>query len=463
MRASLSASIRTRAPSWPRAVAAALLAPAVLALAAPASANGRYPAAGLIAVDPSDPAHLIVRATYGVLSTRDRGGEWRWICEAAIGFGGFEDPMVAILADGTILAGVFKGLSASKSGGCDWAFAGGDLTNRYVTDLSAERADPSRAVLVISNGIGSGQFITQLWETTDSAGSWTQAGIDLPGEFLAFTVDVAPSDPSRVYVSGRYGAPDYLGAIERSPDRGQTWERLDIPGADDLHLAYLGAIDPADPDRIYVRLDADPSDSLIVSTTGGETWTTAFQGQGDLLGFEISPDGATVLIGGPQDGLWRAPAATLQFEKIADTSVRCLTWTADGLLACASELADGFTAGVSIDEGESFTPILHLDTLCGPLECAVGSSVEAICTDQWGATQLALDTKDCGPVETSSSSGSGVAPVDLNASGGGGCRVGGAAWPLSWAALAAAAVAVLARKLGGRRSSERGHQPRRSS
>ena len=277
MPASFPPPRRTRAAAR---AAAALLGPALLALAAPAAANGRYPAAGLIAVDPSDPAHFLVRATYGVLTTRDRGAEWRWICEGAVGFGGYEDPMIAFLSDGTLIAGVFKGLSASTSGGCDWEFAGGDLTSRYVTDLSAERGDPSRAVLVISNGVGSGQFLTQLWETADNAGSWTQAGADLPDALLALTVDVAPSDPSLVYVSGRYGGPEYAGVIERSPDRGQTWERLDIPGTDSQHLAFIGAIDPADPDLLYVRIDGDPSDALLVSTTGGETWTTAFEGRG---------------------------------------------------------------------------------------------------------------------------------------------------------------------------------------
>lgn len=431
-----------RRPTVPRA-GAALLAPALLAASAPASANGRYPAAGLIAADPSDSAHLVVRATYGVLSTRDAGAEWRWTCEPAVGFGGYEDPMIAILQGGTLVAGVFKGLSSSANGGCDWDFAGGGLADRYVTDLSAERGDPSRAVLVVSNGIGNGQFRTQLWETADGAASWTQAGADLPLDLLAFTVDVAPSDPSRVYVSGRSGAPGYAGSLQRSPDRGQTWDPLPIPGTDGQHLAFIGAIDPADPDVIYVRIDGDPTDSLIVSKNGGQTFDPIFEGTGDLLGFALSPDGSKVLVGGPQDGLWRAPASTLQFEKIADVGARCLTWTAEGVLACGDEFTDGFTAGKSVDDGVSFTPILHLDSLCGPLVCDAGSDVASICTDLWGATELMVGAQECGGAGAGGGGGS-EAPPD--GPGGCSCRAGALAGQPAWILIAAAGAAATARR-----------------
>ncbi|WP_441286904.1 WD40/YVTN/BNR-like repeat-containing protein [Sorangium sp. KYC3313] len=400
---------------------AALLS--VTALSAPASANGRFPAAGLIASHPSDPSRLMVRATYGLLATHDGGERWRWICEPVVGFGGNEDPMLAVLADGTIVAGVFDGLSASKNGGCDWSFAQGDLMNRYVIDLSADREDPSRAVLVVSMGLGAGQFLTQLWETSDNADSWTQAGVDLPEDFLAHTVDAAPSDRARVYVSGRYGAPDYAGALQRTDDRGATWERLDIPGSDDMRLPFLGAVDPVDPDVVYVRLDGDPTDALLVSKDGGRSFTTAFESAGDLLGFALSPDGATVIVGGPQDGIWRAPAASLEFEKISDVGARCLTWTAAALFACGDEFADGFTVGRSIDEGESFSALLHLDGLCGPIECAPESGATSTCAPLWGATALTIGSQQCDGAAATGSGGGGSEPPPTEAPDGCGCKI----------------------------------------
>jgi hypothetical protein len=397
---------------------------AVLSLPAAASANGRFPSAGQIALDPADPGTLLVRATYGLLVTHDGGQGWSWICEGSVGYGNVEDPMMAYTGDGTILAGIFGGLSVSHDGGCQFAFAPGGLKNKYVIDLSTERADPSKAVLIISNSSGQndagmGTFLTQVWETSDNAKTWTQAGVSLPDLFLGLTVDTAPSDRNRVYLSGRYGPLTYQGALERSDDRGATWQDLPIPGTDATHLPYIGGIDPTNPDVVYVRIDGDPSDQLVVTKDGGKTWSQVFASVGNLSGFALSPDGATVALGGEKDGVWTAPASTLQFSKVSSVGVRCLTWGAPGLYACADEFVDKFTVGLSADQGATFTPLMHLQQLCGPLACGPATSTGKVCPALWSAVQVTLAAKPCGPdASTTAASGAGGSPVTGGTGGG---------------------------------------------
>lgn len=448
-----------------RCAAAVIATVAALSIPTPALANGRYPAAGQIAIAPSDPSTILVRATYGILLTKDGGQRWDWICEGAVGFTGSEDPMVSFTADGTMLAGIFEGLSVSQDGGCGWSFAGGGLAQHYVVDLAVDKVDPHDGVLVISNSAGqddAGQpvFLGQLWATADDGKTWAQAGVDLPQQFLALTVDTAPSDPNRVYASGRMGPPQYPGVLQRSDDRGATWQTLPIPGSDDTHLPYIGAIDPNDPDVVYVRLDGAPSDQLVVSKDGGQTWTKVFDGQGDLLGFALSPDGATVAIGGDKDGVWTAPASTLSFAKAGSVGAKCLTWSKDGLYACADEFIDGFTAGVSKDEGKTFTPIMHLSALCGPLACGAETSVGSMCAAQWPATAATISATGCdqpdGGSSSSSSSSSGSSSSGGGGDDGGGCScayvapAAGAAWMTSAAALIG--LAIRRRRRGARRS-----------
>ncbi|MEZ4297023.1 MAG: MYXO-CTERM sorting domain-containing protein [Polyangiaceae bacterium] len=377
-----------------RASAAVLTGCAAMLLAGAASANGRYPAAGLIALDPSDPKHIVVRTTYGVLSTSDAGGSWTWLCEQSVGFSDNEDPMVAITKDGTVLAGVFKGLSVSKDRGCDWAFVGGDLTDRYVVDLSTEKSAPENAIAIASNGIGGGKFKTQLFETKDNGATWAQLGPDLPEEFLGLSIDIAPSDGQRLYATGRFGAPEYTGILQRSDDRGQTWTSYAIPGADDKHPPYLSAVDPNDANIVYVRLDAAEADVLVMSKDGGETWDVVFQETGALLGFALSPDGSKIAVGGDKDGLWTAPVSTLAFTKVADLRVKCLLWTPDVLYACADEFKDGFHIGVSDNEGKTFTAFEHLQDVC-PMECPDGTTTQLECPKQWGAVSLTINAT-CG-------------------------------------------------------------------
>src|SRR5258705_12286642 len=63
----------------------ALFAVAAMAAAGPARANGRFPAANLVAFDPGDPSHLVVSTTFGLLESRDRGGGFFLICRSALG------------------------------------------------------------------------------------------------------------------------------------------------------------------------------------------------------------------------------------------------------------------------------------------------------------------------------------------------------------------------------------------
>lgn len=422
---------------------AALASAVVLSLAGPSAANGRYPAAGLIALDPSDPNHIVVRATYGLLSTDDGGSTWTWLCEQSVGFSDNEDPMVAMTKDGTLLAGVFKGLSVSRDRGCDWSFVGGDLTERYIVDLSTEKGAPERAVAIASNGIGGGKFLTQVYETSDNGTTWTQAGVNLPEDFLGLSIDAAPSDPQILYVTGRFGSQSsYQGAIQRSMDRGATWETFDITGADDKHPPYLSAIDPSDPNVLYVRLDAAEADSLVVSNDGGATWTQVFQETGSLLGFALSPDGSKVAVGGDKDGLWLAPTDTLAFTKVAEMRVKCLLWAPDRLFACADEFKDGFQVGVSTNEGSTFTPWQHLQDVC-EMKCPEGSTTGDMCPKQWGAVSLTINANSCdetpdGGAPASSSGGS--------TDGGGGCAVGGGGFAGGALLLGAAALLAIARR-----------------
>ena len=166
-----------------------------------ARANGRFPLPVKFPPDPGDPNHLVLRATFGVLESTDAGKTWGWICENVIGYVGVEDPALAVTADGTILAGIFEGLSVSHDRGCSWAFAAGPTDTQYTIDTAVERGDPSHSVAVTATGVAGG-FHVVLAQSLDNGATWTQAGTAAPSDFIAQTVDVAPSIPMRAHLSG---------------------------------------------------------------------------------------------------------------------------------------------------------------------------------------------------------------------------------------------------------------------
>jgi MYXO-CTERM domain-containing protein len=393
--------------------ASLLAATSLLAAAPSALANGRFPSAEQLVVEPGNPSHIAVQVTYGFIQTRDAGATWHWTCEDAAGYGGVLDPPIALLDTGVLIAGVFDGLVVSSADGCDLGFVPG-LEGKFFVDVSASKVDPRRAIAVSSNGLGGNQFDTRLWASTDTAATWSPAGVPLPSDFLALTADAAPSNEQRVYLSGFVipSSTNYIGSLARSSDGGASWEIVDIPGSTNTSGPYLAAIDPNDPDTIYVRLEGDIG-VLLVSHDAGDTWETVFTATSQLLGFALSPDGTEVRVGTETDGIHGASASDLVFSQVSSLGVRCLTWSGDVLYACAKEAVAGFTIGKSLDKGVTFQPIHNLPCLSGPdPACAAGTTIADECPGPWAAQKQVLQTDLCETGTTAATTGAGGGTTD---------------------------------------------------
>jgi MYXO-CTERM domain-containing protein len=151
---------------------------------------------------------------------------------------------------------------------------------------------------------------------------------------------------------------------------------------------------------------------LLVSTDSGKMWSEAFKGMGILKGFALSPDGKIIAVGGEGDGIWRAPTDTLQFEQRSKVGVQCLAWSTVGLYACAGEFKASFTVGLSTDEGASFTPVMHLACVRGPLMCGPETDVGQQCPSVWPATADLIDQPSCMPDAGGGGSGGGGGGTD---------------------------------------------------
>lgn len=370
-----------------------LAAAVVLGWSSVASANGRFPFANQLVVDPSDSKHIVLRTTYGVVQSFDDGKSWKWLCETSVGYGGKFDPAIGVTQSGRILVGLFDGMASSTDRGCLFDKVGGALfKSQFMIDLVVEKSDPSRVVAITSTGLGDAGFHVIIGESKDSGATWTQAGVDLPMDFNSETVEVAPSRPDRIYASGVFGKPRQ-GVIEKTDDRGKTWERIVVDLGVDGLAPYLSAVDPKDPETVWLRIDGDAAlmaqDRLLVSRDGGRTWTEVAKTIGEMLGFALSPDGTKVAFGGPNDGVWIANTTDPKPMRVSTLGARCLTWTPAGLYLCATEYPDGFTVGLSTDEGKNFKPIYNLANVT-PLECGSTTTTGINCPKEWPAVQATI-------------------------------------------------------------------------
>ena len=158
-------------------------------------------------------------------------------------------------------------------------------------------------------------------------------------------------------------------------------------------------------------------------------------------------------------GVYLASATELDFQPVPTPvrGLRCLRWTADGLLACGQEMLDGWTVGITRDEGQSFAALWHQKDLA-PLSCAPASRTGTACPSLWPdvARTIGADPGDVAPavpgmlgmLGTGGESASERPPTPPAAPRDGGCaltvRSSASASPVrSWASALPALTALL--------------------
>src|SRR5262249_11005090 len=134
-----------------------------------------------------------------------------------------------------------------------------------VVDVSAERATPGAAV-ALSTDLDA--LTSQVWESVDDGKSFAPLGEPL-ANFIGVTIDVAPTSSAVIYVSG-VSANSTDTSLRRSGDHGQSFKIYPVPSKLLVDAwPYISAMDPKDPDTVYVRSNSAPG-TLLVTRDGGQ-------------------------------------------------------------------------------------------------------------------------------------------------------------------------------------------------
>jgi MYXO-CTERM domain-containing protein len=366
-----------------------------VAVSSPARANGRFPFSNQFAFSRHDPNLVVLRTTYGILPSHDNGATWGYICEGALGLGSTttEDPAIGLTDSDALVVGLSAGLNVSNDVGCNWTCQGGPLAGQPIADIAVRPDDPSHVVAITRTYLprdgGQDNILSQTYETSDNGATWSALGTPLPSDVTVETLDVAGSDPARLYATGTRG----IGSLKTawlfvSKDRGATWAETQLPAeifdATQEDSLFIGAVDPMNADRLYLRSSGLVTGGLsrLTLATLGADGTPTFAGAhtfevdagkgstGQMLGLALSEDGSKIYIGSEGDGLWVASTTDLAFQKKSSIIVQCLATRGNELWACSAAVS-GFIAGVSVDDGATFTAKLPLvGALSGPIACA---------------------------------------------------------------------------------------------
>ena len=385
----------------------ALCAALVLGVAAPALANGRPPSSVSV-VSRADGRELLISTTFGVLLSKDGGCSFHWLCEQSIGFGGTFDPKYAIGADGTLYATTFEGLRISRDGGCTFTTATegkppsdpGALDGIWVDAIDLA---PGGDVWIAT--AESGRY-NDVYRSRDAGRTFSPMGLHSAAIWWK-SVKLAPSAPSRIYVTGYQVAGTAPGGgqvsptahLRRSDDGGTTWQAMPLGqvAVAATPIVHVMAIDPASADTLYLRSTAaaPPSgDRLYRSTDGGASFTEVLAAPEAITAVVVRDRAVLAAVG--MAGLYQSLDGGRTFSPVERSPhLACLTPSPDGgLLGCGTNWDPDFFAVGRSPDGHSWQKLFRFADMAGPLACPAGTAQRETCElslwpsmrEQFGAT-----------------------------------------------------------------------------
>jgi MYXO-CTERM domain-containing protein len=372
-----------------------LAACALAAVPGQVLANGRPPQTMGVHFRPGHPDEILLAATFGALFSTDGGDTWRWFCETAVGYGGTFDPDYAVSEGGTVFATTFDGVQI-MSDGC--TFATSPTFGESFAGVVAE--GPDGRVFLAMNYPGNELNVPpippdyKLYRSDNDGASWDAGTTVGTGGETWQSLEIAPSDPDRIYLTGYRLDKDAekVRLLFRSDNGGTSYAPLsvgafELTGRSDLKIA---AISPLDPDRVLARVTWwNPSgvvgDAFYLTTNGGGAWTKVLELNDNAPGVTFLSSGDAV-IGTFRSGVHHSTNQGASFSLLTtpQPNVYCLREAPDhSLWACTNNLdVPPFNNGLMrTTDLENWTPIMSFEEdIVGPVDCPAGTIQQDCCT-----------------------------------------------------------------------------------
>jgi hypothetical protein len=354
-------------------------------------ANGAFPDEFSIHFPKNAPHSIFLGANFGLLVSTDDGTTWRYSCEPYVTTGS-DAPLSSynvgyyqVTPAGTVLADSIN-LTRSADTGCTWPVVNvPNVPPNYLSDIFAGQGADA-GVLGIVTGLSSSSIVLSLDDgATFSEPVYTTSALLTGAEEARSTSLVAYA--TTISSSGA------VATLLRSSDSGQTWTPFDIPIPAFAQPSIL-AVDPLDENTVYLRVTTGLTDSIVVTTDGGSTFTTLLTINDSFRAFLRAGDG-TLYAGTINGALYVLPPGAQMFETRVGPHLRCLGQRpgTSRIYVCGDYRLDGFSIGSSDDGAVTFQKVMSFPELLGPLTCP---EVQQACAAHWSRIQGVLGITDGG-------------------------------------------------------------------
>jgi len=391
-----------------------------------AHANGAFPDSQSILLPADRPNEIVLGTNFGLITSVDGGQTWTWACEQDTSSGGRLYQSGPAPLDRTFAIATL-GLVYTDDGACSWKTTGGAVSTASAVDTFPDATNPNRVMVIVGPPVNQPSGgVYKIYESSDAGATFGTLRFTAPAGDLLTGVEIARSNPQIVYATMAAGGGPYTPALLRSSDGGATWQTIDLSPTLGTSTIRLIAIDPQDPDKLFLRNSAMAGESLAVSSDGGAHFTTPLDVPGGILtSFVRMPSGTLLLAGvnGTTNVLFRSTDGGATFTQSDAPALRALAQRNGRLYGSANNMDDNpalaFALGESTDEGTTWTPMMTYDQVQ-----AIAGCLKAACQDDcqakadlglWDSAMCAADAMPR-PVEGSTDAGANAADARADGS-----------------------------------------------
>jgi len=356
----------------------------VLAATSLAQANGRAPGTSTINFRRGHEQQIAAGLTFGLLVSNDSGGTWQWMCEKAVLYGGLFDPDYAYSTSGALFATTFEGSLVNRDG-C--TFAPTPFGKKFFSAITeAPNGTLYFAASDAEDTAAGNPGDAKIYKSTDGGLTFTSATAGILGDWYN-SIEVAPSDPTRIYISG-YRLPGGVAQFQmyRSDDAGATYQAINasqFTTSNNSRIDIVG-IKANQPNTVFARVSLQTGsigDAIWRSTDGGVTWGTApiFQ-KGDEIAFVARANGdlvaatrnsGTFVSKGPNNTTWEQVANAPHINCLSENSAGEL-WACTQNFGAMQTPSDG--AGImKTTDLTTWVKVLRYQDIQAPVDCPAGT------------------------------------------------------------------------------------------
>jgi hypothetical protein len=427
-----------RRPALLRGLVLVLASAGPLLPARGARADGAFPDSLSILTPAQLPNETLLATNFGLVMSFDRDQTWIWSCEQPLN--SFATLYQMGPAAKNRIFAITTGVIYTDDSSCSWNAASGAGS---AVDAFADPTNPNRVLAATTSTVGDAGSIYTVVESSDGGTTFGQLRYTAAGGDHITGIEISRSDPQTVYLTLTSGTA-YAPKVAVTTNGGTSWTLHDLTTSlpTGTYSIRLVAIDPNNPQKLFLRIGSPSGQALAVSKDGGATATTPLTFPGGAFNAFARLDSGSLIAGGvvgTANVAYRSVNEGTSFDALPAVPFTFKGLSARGtkLYAALSNVTDLYAIETSDDEGTSWQPLMRFnrDVDAGAtgyiqaIQTCVMSFCQDDCSTRSGADLFSDDVCSAAvapdPIDGGSSSGSGSGGAHPTTGSGG--QGGGAA------------------------------------